>query len=301
MLTPHARPSGKEEDDDAEHPAQPPRWPATPWPMCSPADAAARLMELTDRPRQARGLFRRQAAHHRFRAVQRAELRHPPHRRRHPVQGPQPDPPSAARLELLPPRAQRELRHPARQPARRRGQMVSRHRRRGVPEHRHHRELRAALHRRAGRRPHLQDGLRADAAAARRARTPTSPSAASRCRARMPRASASCMSTRPTASWTFMEKPADPPAMPDNPDLCAGQHGHLCVRHRVLVRSAAPRRRRSEFQPRFRQGHHPVPGQARQGGGASVRPLLRPLRQPRRRPTGATSARSMPIARPIST
>ena len=33
---------------------------------------------------------------------------------RHPVQGAQPDPPPAARLDLLPPGAQRELRHPAR-------------------------------------------------------------------------------------------------------------------------------------------------------------------------------------------
>ena len=74
----------------------------------TPADRA-------DRPaRQAGGLFRRQVAHHRLRAVERAQLRHPPHRGRHAVQGAQPDPPPAARLELLPARAQRELRHPAR-------------------------------------------------------------------------------------------------------------------------------------------------------------------------------------------
>ncbi len=41
-----------------------------------------------DRPaRQAGGLLRRQGPDHRLRAVERAELRHPPHRRRHPVQG----------------------------------------------------------------------------------------------------------------------------------------------------------------------------------------------------------------------
>ena len=39
-----------------------------------PADGADR------QARQARGLFRRQVAHHRFRAVERAQLRHPPHR-----------------------------------------------------------------------------------------------------------------------------------------------------------------------------------------------------------------------------
>ena len=125
----------------------------------------------TDRsPRQARGLFRRQVAHHRLRAVERAQFRHPPHRRRDPVQGAQPDPPPAARLELLPPRAQRELRHPAGQPARLRDPVVCRHRRCGLSEHRHHRRLRAAIHRPPGGRPCLQDGLRADAAAACRAR-----------------------------------------------------------------------------------------------------------------------------------
>ena len=36
-------------------------------------------------PRQARRLLRRQEPHHRFRALQRAQLRHSPHRRRHPV------------------------------------------------------------------------------------------------------------------------------------------------------------------------------------------------------------------------
>ena len=68
--------------------------------------------------RQARGVLRRQVAHHRLRPVERAQLRHPPDRGRDPVQGAQPDPSPAARLELPPPRAQRELRHPAGQPAR---------------------------------------------------------------------------------------------------------------------------------------------------------------------------------------
>ena len=75
----------------------------------------SRLMELTDRRAKPAVYFGGKIAHHRFRAVQCAELRHPPHRRGHAVQGAQPDPPPAARLELLPRRAQRELRHPARQ------------------------------------------------------------------------------------------------------------------------------------------------------------------------------------------
>ena len=64
--------------------------------------------------RQAGGVLRLQIAHHRFRAVERTEFRHPPHRRGDAVQGAQPDPPPAARLELLSRRTQRKLRHPAR-------------------------------------------------------------------------------------------------------------------------------------------------------------------------------------------
>ena len=64
---------------------------------------------------------------------------------------------------FLQPEAQRELRHPAGEPARLRGPVVRGHRRRGLPEHRHHRQLRARVHRHPGRRSHLQDGLRADA------------------------------------------------------------------------------------------------------------------------------------------
>ena len=159
-----------------------------------PADGADR------QARQARGLFRRQDPHHRFRAVERGELRHPADRRRHPVQGAQPDPAPSARLELLSPRAQRELRHPAGEPARLRKHVVRGHGRCGLPEHRHHRVLRPRIHHDPGRRSCLQDGLRADAAAACRHAAPTSPSAAWRCRAWKPPASASCMSTRTTGS-----------------------------------------------------------------------------------------------------
>ena len=126
----------------------------------------SRLKELTDIRAKPAVYFGGKIAHHRLRPVERDEFRHPPHRGRHAIQGAQPDPPSAARLELLPSRTQRELRHPAGEPARHRNRLVCRHRRCGVPEHRHHRELRAALHGHAGRRSHLQDGLRAYAAAA---------------------------------------------------------------------------------------------------------------------------------------
>ena len=118
-------------------------------------------------PGEARRVLRRQDADHRLRAVQRAQLGHPAHRGRDAIQGAQPHPPPAARLELPAADAQRELRHPARLAARDREPVVHGHRRRGVPEHRHHRRLRAGVHRRAGGRPRVQDGLRAHARAAR--------------------------------------------------------------------------------------------------------------------------------------
>ena len=261
----------------------------------------SRLHRADRPPRQAGGLFRRQDPDHRLRALQRAQLRHPPHRRRHPVQGAQPDPPPAARLELPAARAQRELRHPAGQPARVGDAVVRGHRRRGVPEHRHHRVLRARIHGHPGRRPRLQDGLRADARSSTSMRAPTSPSAASRCRAWRPRASASCMSTSSDRIVSFLEKPKDPPGIPGNPDDGAGQHGHLRLQHRLPVRPAAPRRRRPRLGPRFRQGHHPLPRRAtaRPWRTASPAPASSPT--PRPRPTGATSARSTPTGRPIST
>jgi ADP-glucose pyrophosphorylase len=74
-----------------------------------------------------------------------------------------------ARLELLPRRAQRISRHPAREPARDETQVVSRHGRRGDPEHRHRRQLRRRLRHDPGRRSHLQDGLRTMIRAARQA------------------------------------------------------------------------------------------------------------------------------------
>ena len=94
---------------------------------------------------------------------------------------------------------------------------------------------------------------------------------------------------------------SDPPEMPGPARHGAGQHGHLRLPARVPDRPAAPRRRRSELDPRFRQGHHPLPGRARQGGRAPLRALLRALARRDARSTGATSARSTPTGRPTST
>ena len=140
------------------------RWPARRWPTCSAGGRGSRLMELTERRAKPAVYFGGKsriidfalsnALNSGIRRIARGDA----------VQGAQPDPPLAARLELPAADAQRELRHPAREPARGRGPLVRGHRRRGVPEHRHHRRLRARIHRHPGRRSHLQDGLRADAA-----------------------------------------------------------------------------------------------------------------------------------------
>ena len=194
-----------------------------------------------------------------------------------------PDPPPAARLELPPARAQRELRHPAGQPARLRDAVVRRHRRRGLPEHRHHRRLRARIHGHPRRRPHLQDGLRADAAAARRP--------GRRRHRRLPRsaahggrpASASCMSTRRTRSSPSSRSPPTRPAFPASRTWRWPRWASTSSSTKFLIdllrRDAAD----PGLQPRLRQGHHPLHRQERQGGRPPLRALLRALERRERR------------------
>ena len=154
--------------------------------------------------------------------------------------------------------------------------LVLRHRRRGVPEHRHHRGLRAAPHRRPRRRPHLQDGLRGDAAAALRA-------GGGRDR-RLRRGAAHGgdgfrrHARRRLRPHHVLPGEARRPARHPRPaGPRARQHGHLRVRDRVPVPGAPPRRGRSGVEARFRQGHRPLHRQARQGRGAPLRLVLRPL------------------------
>jgi len=74
--------------------------------------------------------------------------------------------------------------------------------------------------------------------------------------------------------------------------------GHLCVRDQSIVRPARTRCKRSEVEPRFRQGRHPyMSDTARRWRIIFPIPACGPPMT--KRPTGATSARSTPIGRPI--
>ena len=212
--------------------------------------AGRRSRQSTDgvdrRACEARRVLRRQDPHHRLRAQQRAEFGHSAHRCRHAVQGPQPDPSSGARLGLPASRTQRELRHPAGQSTRLGRLVVSRDRRCAVPEHRHRAELLARVHRGARRRSHLQDGLRADAAAARRHRR--------RRHARLSRGAATRGDRlrrhargRARRGRQLLRKAGRPARHPRPSGHGARVDGHLRVQHALPVRessSRTPRTRR---------------------------------------------------------
>ena len=277
----------------------------------------SRLMELTDKRAKPAVYFGGKIAHHRLRAVQRAELRHPPHRRRHPVQGAQPDPPPAARLELPPPGAQRELRHPAGEPARLGDAVVRGHRRRGLPEHRHHRELRARRYIviLAGDHVYKMD-YELMLRAARRRAAPTSRSAASRCRAWRRSASASWHvdDERPHRRRSWRSRRTRP-ACPASPDMALASMGIYVFETRLPDRPAAratpPTRTRATISARTSSrtssrtarrwrtaSRAPASAPTRRGGGLLARRrhdrrLLggqyRPHRRRSRRSTSTTS------------
>ena len=97
-------------------------------------------------------------------------------------------------------------------------------------------ELRPAPHRRPGRRPHLQDGLRGDAAAALRA-------GGGRDR-RLRRGAAhgghglrrDARGRRDDRITSFLEKPADPPGIPGQPDLALASMGIYVFETEFLFR-----------------------------------------------------------------
>ncbi len=158
--------------------------PATPWPSCSPADAASRLMELTDRRAKPAVYFGGKFRIIDFALSNCAQLGHPAHRRRDAVQG--------ARLIRHLQRGWNFLRGernegfdilPARSASTRTSGTSARPTR-CTRTSTSSRADRARVHRHAGRRPRLQDGLR-DRWSPQHVESGgrTSPSAASRCRA----------------------------------------------------------------------------------------------------------------------
>ena len=150
----------------------------------------SRLMELTDRRAKPAVYFGGKSRIIDFALSNALEFRHPPHRGRNPVQGPQPHPSSAARLELPPSGAKRELRHPARFTARIRDDVVPRHGRRRLSEHRHHRELRSAFSSCCSRATMSTRWTTRRCCSSTSTQARTSPSAASRRRSKKPGASA---------------------------------------------------------------------------------------------------------------
>ena len=85
----------------------------------------------------------------------------------------------------------------------------------------------------------------------------------------------------------FVEKPADPPAMPNDPDRALASMGIYIFNARFLYKELERDINDPRFEPRLRQGHHPARREERQRGGASVRAERR--RHPRQR--GAVLAR----------
>ena len=85
--------------------------------------------------------------------------------------------------------------------------------------------LAARVHRRAGRRPRLQDGLLADAAKTMSSTAPAARWAASKCRAPRPAAFGVMAVDDSRKITSFVEKPADPPPMPGKPDVALASMG----------------------------------------------------------------------------
>ena len=120
-----------------------------------------RLQRPHRAPLQARHALRRQVPHRRFRALELRQLRHPPDLDPDAVQGAVADPARAARLEL-PARRVRRVRRGDSGAAADRAALVPRHRGCGAPEPRADPVAPPQARAGAGRRSHLQDGLRSD-------------------------------------------------------------------------------------------------------------------------------------------
>ena len=237
--------------------------------------------------RQARRLLRREVPHHRFRPVQRHQLRHPPHRRSRR---------STRRTSLIrhmqrgwnflrPERNETFDILPASQRVSRDG-VVCRHRRRGLPEPRHHRELRpratwscspATTSTRwitsAMLQQHVDPGADVTVGCIEVPRHGGE------------RPSASCTSTPSDRIISFLEKPADPPchARPA-PTWRSPPWASTSSTRALLCGRAAPRRRaipdRAATSARTSSPPSSPRGTRRR---APLRGLLRPLRRAKRK------------------
>ena len=106
------------------------------------------------------------------------------------------------------------------------------------------------------------------------------PSPASGCRARRPPRSASSRPTRTAArSPQFLEKPADPPAVPDDPDGRYASMGNYVFTTEALIEALRIDAADEIVRARHGRQHHPVL-RDRRGAGARLR--LRPQRGARR-------------------
>ena len=74
-------------------------------------------------------------------------------------------------------------------------------------------------------------------------------------------------STTSATITAFLEKPADPPAMPGNPDIALASMGIYVFNAEYLYELLEEDMRQPELEPRFRQGHH----SARRGARAARR------------------------------
>jgi glucose-1-phosphate adenylyltransferase len=157
----------------------------------------------------------------------------------------------------------------------------------------------ARVHPGAGRRPHLQNGLRqliADHVAQGKACTVGC--------IEVPLAEASAFGVMAIDDQrrivSFAEKPAHPAPMPGRPDM-AGQHGHLRVRRAgYLFDALASRCRRTRLHRDF--GKDIIPRWWRKARPWPTRlACLASKAAPRHPATGATWARWMPTGKPTST
>ena len=166
-------------------------------------------------PRQARGAVRRQLPPDRLRAVEHGERRAAPHLRAHAVQVALAGPPHLP--DLAPVRRARAVHHDRACPAAARPPLVHRQRGRDLPEPEPDLRRATGLHRGLRCGPRLPDGPGPDDRRARRERRGghgrRNPGAA-----RWRRREFGCIAADPAGRITeFLEKPRDPPSVPDDP------------------------------------------------------------------------------------